>query len=433
MDLIDLDKAPDAINSIIKTINPVHPASSKQNKNFNKYFLSLNLDVLNFVKTLNRLQKKKLSSSKLYELLFKKIETNKYVYEKDIQKTFNKLYKMTDNKYLPKDLVDKFKFKSFYVDEDKKNKKETKKILHKNQNLKYAKNKIKINDNFYYEITLDPGRYDPKYNLIFKKTPNVYFKKEKLQRNETITKEKSSIKEINNSKEKGNKLFLKESNKSKFISLNDIHRLKQFPNKRFISSNYSSYYKEKEKKIFSSSMINFKSNNIFSPNFKKDNLQLLNKTQYSHFFDYLSNSNAKSKLKLYSANYENPNYYYDLSNQNEIEDKNNLKRSESCKNHMRIISFDKMIGREKKKKKDLRAEYRSSKYDMNYDMVSPKLIRLRKKFERFQNYKKFAVNKIIRHYNCFSPSDYFIFDINKKNRSIDNKDYISKVNIKYNL
>ena len=70
---------------------------------------------------------------------------------------------------------------------------------------------------------------------------------------------------------------------------------------------------------------------------------------------------------------------------------------------------------------------------MNYDMASPKLIRLRKKFERFQNYKKFAVNKIIRHYNCFSPSDYFIFDINKKNRSIDNKDYISKVNIKYNL
>ena len=173
MDLIALDKAPDAINSIIKTINPVHPAFSKQNKDFNKYFLSLNLDVLNFVKTLNRLQKKKLSSSKLYELLFKKIETNKYVYEKDIQKTFNKLYKMTDNKYLPKDLVDKFKFKSFYFDEDKKNKKETKKILHKNQNLKYAKNKIKINDNFYYEITLDPGRYDPKYNLIFKKTPKI--------------------------------------------------------------------------------------------------------------------------------------------------------------------------------------------------------------------------------------------------------------------
>ena len=53
-----LDKTPDAINSIIKTINPVHQAYSKQNKNFNKYFLSLKLDVLNVVKTLNRLQKK---------------------------------------------------------------------------------------------------------------------------------------------------------------------------------------------------------------------------------------------------------------------------------------------------------------------------------------------------------------------------------------
>ena len=113
-------KAPDPINSIIKTINPVHPAFSKQNKDFNKYFLSLNLDVLNFVKTLNRLQKKKLSSSKLYELLFKKTDTNKYVYEQDIQKTFNRLKKMTDNKYLPKDLVDKFKFKPF--DANKKDK-----------------------------------------------------------------------------------------------------------------------------------------------------------------------------------------------------------------------------------------------------------------------------------------------------------------------
>ena len=122
-------KAPDPINSIIKTINPVHPAFSKQNKDFNKYFLSLNLDVLNFVKTLNRLQKKKLSSSKLYELLFKKTDTNKYVYEQDIQKTFNRLKKMTDNKYLPKDLVDKFKFKSFDANKkDKEDKNETKKF-----------------------------------------------------------------------------------------------------------------------------------------------------------------------------------------------------------------------------------------------------------------------------------------------------------------
>ena len=167
---MDTEKASDTINSIIKTINPVHQAFSKQNKDFNKYFLSLNLDVLNFVKILSNINKKKLTPSKLYESLYKKNETNKYVYEQDIQKTFNKLKKMKDNKYLPKNLLEKFKFK--FIDLDKP-KKEKKKVLHDDQNLKYIKNKIKVNDNFYYEITLDPGRYDPKYNLIFKKTPNV--------------------------------------------------------------------------------------------------------------------------------------------------------------------------------------------------------------------------------------------------------------------
>ena len=429
-------KAPDPINSIIKTINPVHPAFSKQNKDFNKYFLSLNLDVLNFVKTLNRLQKKKLSSSKLYELLFKKTDTNKYVYEQDIQKTFNRLKKMTDNKYLPKDLVDKFKFKSFDANKkDKEDKNEAKKILHNDDNLKYTKNKIKINDNFYYEITLDPGRYDPKYNLIFKKTPNVYFVKEKLKRNESIHKEKDNSKELAKIKGKSNKLTLKESNKNKFISLNDLDKIRELSNKRLLSSNYTTINKDNVKKVFSSSMINFKPNKIFTPSFQNINLQLLNKTQNSNFFDNLnSNYNTTSKLKFYSSNFKNQNYDYDSNNQNIIlKERKKLKRSESCKNHIRIISFDKMVGRERKKKKDLRAEYRSSNRDINYDIVSPRLIRLRSKFQKFQNFKKFAVNKIIRHYNCFAPSDYFIFDINKKNKSIDKKEFISNVNIKYNL
>ena len=76
---MDTEKASDTINSIIKTINPVHQAFSKQNKDFNKYFLSLNLDVLNFVKILSNINKKKLTPSKLYESLYKKNETNKYV------------------------------------------------------------------------------------------------------------------------------------------------------------------------------------------------------------------------------------------------------------------------------------------------------------------------------------------------------------------
>ena len=89
-----------------------------------------------------------------------------------------------------------------------------------------------------------------------------------------------------------------------------------------------------------------------------------------------------------------------------------------------------MTGR-KQKKVDIRADYRSSIYKPNYEIVTPKYIRRKTKLEKFQNFKRYAVGKIIRNYYCFSPSDYFIFDINKNNRTFD-KNYINKINIKYN-
>ena len=438
--MMDKEKAPDPINSIIKTINPVHQAFSKQNKDFNKYFLSLNLDVLNFVKILSNLNKKKSTTSKLYESLYKKNETNKYVYEQDIQKTFNKLKKMKDNKYLPKNLLEKFKFK--FIDLDKP-KKEKKKIMHDDQNLKYIKNKIKVNDNFYYEITLDPGRYDPKYNLIFKKTPNVYIEKEKKKKNTKINndididmnrekeKEEKDIKYIDNAFNKYKKLIIKSRNKdNKFITIDDIDKLRKFNNNRIVSPNTTK--NNKKTKIFSSSMINFKPNKILTPKFQNINLKILNKTQNSSFFQHLPSVSKKNKI--HSADFKTQNFQFESSSQNNLEEKKELNRCESCRNHVRIISFDKMVGREKKKRKDLRADYRSSSsiYKPSYEIVSPRHIRIRTKFEKFQNFKKYAVGKIIRNYYCFSPSDYFIFDINKKNKSID-KNYINNVNRKYNL
>ena len=47
-------------------------------------------------------------------------------------------------------------------------------------------------------------------------------------------------------------------------------------------------------------------------------------------------------------------------------------------------------------------------------IYSPKEIRLKLENKKFQNFKKYAVNKIIRNYNYYSPRDYFIFDINEK-------------------
>ena len=429
---MELEKTPDAINSIIKTINPIHKAFSKQNKDYNKYFLSLNLDVLNFVKTLNKLHKKKSTSSKLYESLYKKNESKKFTYEQDIINTFNKLKKMTDNKYLPKNLMDKFKFKFFDMEKTKKN--ENKKLVRNNANLKYIRNKIKVNDNFYYEITLDPGRYDPKYDLIFKKVPNVYIEKEKIKNKTYLCNDFNMRENYNNNKHKDEfntknsikKITINSRFKeNKFLSLNDIDKLRKFPSKNIISSNTTKNIKKT--KIFSSSMINFKPSKMLTPKFQNINLRILNKTQGSAFFH-----NFNKKNKIYSADFKNTNFHLDSSNnQNEIQEKKNLNRCESCRNHIGIISFDKMTGREKKKV-DFRADYRSSMYNTNYEMITPKYLRLKTKFQKFQNFKRYAVGKIIRNYYCFSPSDYFIFDINKKEKSSD-KNYINNVNRKYNI
>ena len=429
---MNFSKAPDPINSIIKTINPIHSSFSKQNKDYNKYFLSLNLDVVNFVKTLNQLDQKK-SVPDIYETLYKKNETNKYVYEQDIIKTFNKLKKLKDNKYLPKSLMDKFKFKYFGM--DKTDKKEKKKIVRDNDNLKYIKNKIKVNDNFYYEITLDPGRYDPKYSLIFKKIPDIYIEKEKSKRNFSLKKNINNLKQnkklnifkdtqdTNNSIKKLNIKGIKKS--KKFISINDIDKLKKYEPKNIISSNTTT--NNKNKKIFSSSMENFKPSQMLTPKFQNINLRILNKTHNSGFFP-----NFNKKNKIHSADLKNTNFHFESNNRNNSEEQRTLNRCESCKNsHIRVFSFAKMTGR-KQKKVDIRADYRSSIYKPNYEIVTPKYIRRKTKLEKFQNFKRYAVGKIIRNYYCFSPSDYFIFDINKNNRTFD-KNYINKINIKYNI
>ena len=429
---MNFSKAPDPINSIIKTINPIHSSFSKQNKDYNKYFLSLNLDVVNFVKTLNQLDQKK-SVPDIYETLYKKNETNKYVYEQDIIKTFNKLKKLKDNKYLPKSLMDKFKFKYFGM--DKSDKKEKKKIVRDNDNLKYIKNKIKVNDNFYYEITLDPGRYDPKYNLIFKKIPDIYIEKEKSKRNFSLKKNTNNLKQnkklniFKDTQDTNNtikKLNIKGINKAKkFISINDIDKLKKYEPKNIISSNTTT--NNKNKKIFSSSMENFKPSQMLTPKFQNINLRILNKTHNSGFFP-----NFNKKNKIHSADLKNTNFHFESNNRNDNEEQRTLNRCESCKNsHMRVFSFAKMTGR-KQKKVDIRADYRSSIYKPNYEIVTPKYIRRKTKLEKFQNFKRYAVGKIIRNYYCFSPSDYFIFDINKNNRTFD-KNYINKINIKYNI
>ena len=408
-----LDETPDTINTLIKTINPMHSSFSRQNKELNDYFLSFNLDIFNFMKTLNKLHKRQKSPS-IYETLFKKNDT-KYIYDKDIQKTFFKLRNMPDNKYIPKELMDKFEFK---FDKDKNEKNKEKKMYIQNK-VEKVKNKIKISDDFLNEITLAPGRYDPKYNLIYKKTPDIYFEKNKhIILNDLVSSKIDNEKKFGEINKKG----------KNFLSLNDIDKLEKIDNK-IISSSLKMKTPNQNKKNFSASMTNFKTNKLIQPN-----LKLLNKTQRSNFTSKINLKKSYKNSSLYLLN-NDLNFFSNKNNNKFISEKKVLKRSKSCENsNKKIFSFNKMLGR----KKNLFGIKAINISDLIFpkkpkrEIFSPREIKLKLKKERFQNFKKYAVNKIIRNYNCFSPRDYFIFDINEKNKKNDKK-YINNIYIKYQL
>lgn len=96
----------DSISSIIKSIEPIHYAYSKQNKDLNKYFLTINLNVINFIRTLDQLSGTK---TNFYhnDKKNKKSKTNRYMFDEDIKKTINRLERMNYNKYLPRTIYNK--------------------------------------------------------------------------------------------------------------------------------------------------------------------------------------------------------------------------------------------------------------------------------------------------------------------------------------
>ena len=416
-----LDKTPDAINSIIKTINPVHQALSRQNKLYNKYFLSFNSDISNFMKILNRLHKRKEAPS-LYETLFKKNET-KYAYEQDIHKTFKELRNMNTNKYIPKDLIDKFKF-----DMGVEEKYQKKKIFRKNKN-KEMKNKIKFNDNYIHEIYLAPGRYDPKYNLIFKKTPNIYFDKSKKQKSSEIVLSKNEDEKENEKFKKTNPKEKNNINEKNFISFNRTDKFKKI-NPRMKPLNLKNDINQYTK-IFSSSVVNFKSNKLLQNKINNVNLKVFDKTLTSNFSQRI-NLNKKNKISFLYLRNNDFNYISNKKNNTFNGEKMTLNTCKSSKNsNKKTFSFTKTKSRNKNlsELKPISTSYINSPKSGIY---SPKEIRLKLENKKFQNFKKYAVSKIIRHYKNFSPKDYFIFDINMKNKTKDKK-YLNNIYNKYSI
>ena len=156
----------DPILSIIKSIKPQKFIYSKQNKQFNKYFLSLNPCGNNFNKILDKIHKTN-TNINFHKKESKLKKINKSIVDEEIQKIFNRLERMNYNKYLPRTLINKMKI--YNLEERQKQKKNE-----ENNKIKKLKKITQLDEKYYNGITLDPGRYDPKYNLIFRRTKDIY-------------------------------------------------------------------------------------------------------------------------------------------------------------------------------------------------------------------------------------------------------------------
>ncbi len=222
-------KHPDSISSIIKSINPYHYAYSKQSKKLNNYFFSLNLNVINFIKTLEKINNTK---TKFYHQL--KYNKNN---DDEIQKTFNRLEKLNYNRYLPSNLLNQIKMNN--EENIRKNKKyEIRK-----------KNRVnsKLDDKFYYDTTLDPGRYDPKYNLVYKRIKDVYFDRPNTSTKKIYLENSNENKKIK-TKNKYKKLIIKDKNNKELKEnniFNNINRLS--PVNSFSINKLNTKYKLKKK------------------------------------------------------------------------------------------------------------------------------------------------------------------------------------------
>lgn len=384
---------PDELTSIIKSIVPVKFVFSKKSKELDKYFIYKNLD--NFVKTFDK-------TNRVNSAFFPdspKINKNKY--ENDIQKTFKLLEKIkSTNKYLPLSLREKNNNALI------KNKSENHIKIKDNNNFRLLLNHIKPSENFFDRITLDPGRYNPNYNIRYKRTISTYFKYPNINLEKT---------ELNNEKEN---IISKYGFKGAKRNKNELIKRKR----EFIKTDS----KEKKRKYLliknyinqSSSQINLLKKNLNS----KKHVSSFNKTSSSPLLYINLNSpkfekislkknicRKKANKQIFSAKLKKHNFNLENKNDEEKRDEIN-KLSSSIGLKKNVISFDKIKGRNKNLF-NVREEIKSI-YAPKYDIIRPRMqvkeFTLRKSLRSF---KRYVVGKIIRSYHC--TPNYFIFDINE--------------------
>ena len=421
----------DNIITIVKTLKPIKNIYSKQNKDFDKYFHGLSLK---YLVDHMKIQKKYNPYLNPGESLDE--PDNNSIMNINFKSTFNYLDELNKVKSLPtiKKISNNIK-----IIKNKTKGKKNKKILEKKKQDEISNliRKKMWDEN----VTLDPGRYYPKYDYIRKKIPCAFIDKPKIteedyiiqneeKKEETekkIKKEKINIQEkkeendnINNKDIKNanpkNKIILNESDSSKIL-LDKINSNLDSPKKNNMNNRSNILYPSANKKMkisqktdkFSSSIIKHQNTaSSWSNTLELDSSKKLSeqyKTRDNNRNISLENS---SKFNYYSTQKINfkTNKRYSLKNMS----MSNLK----CP-----IIFDKMQGRDELDELDKKSKavYRIN-YNPDYNALRPHIPTIKfKSVRQYQDFKKYINGKIIRSY-WYNPQQYFVFEY-KENKEND--------------
>ena len=405
----------DSTISLIKSIRPIDYSYSKQARNYERFFHSLSLK--NLLKNLN----KKIKVANKFELPILKEPTkiNNDIVNVKIKSNFNYLTELSSlknfqvssmkKKKITQEDIDKMKlFKElFYVTKEKIvdmefRKKRFEKIKEKYLELKSSGEK---------EFTLDPGKYFPKYDLLYRRNPVVYIGKRKLH--ESKTDDKLKKENLFNAK-------LNRNNSADELKLNLTKNKKK---KSVFKIRNRKESKEKDNIININDIKNIKIS-FGNINVVPLSQTMYNVRKYSSDDGFLKIERIHS-FKISKKTSTSMNFYTSSK-------KRLLKKSATVSNYNNIkcpILFNRMPGRDRKIA--ISNDYKEVDYKPNYDITRPHVpATLFKNSFDYTKFKKYITGKIIRSY-CYSPDKYFVLEINK-NMENDKDTKLSKKRNKTN-
>ena len=402
----------DSTLSLLKTIKPIDYSYSKQGKDFEKFFSSSSLKHL--LKNAN----KKVKVSQKYELPIlqeqKKVSSDfinininssfNYVTELSSLKNFQ-VSSMKKRKITQED-IDRMKmFKElFYITKEKIVDLDFRKKRYQRIKDKY----IELKSYGVKEVTLDPGKYYPKYDILYKRNPVVFFGTKGLEK-----------------KDDKLKIKMDDNNKNNFKRLNKNNSADNLSIKRY--QNKLENAKKRKDKNKNDNIIKKFDNNINNMNIIPLSQTVYNPHKYTTLNGFLQiekiNSFKISKKLTTSSNFNKTTTKRRLLKQSaSVSDINKIK----CP-----IVFNRMPGRDRKVV--ITSKLNEVNYTPKYDITRPHVpATIFKHSFDYSKFKKYITGKIIRSY-CFTPDKYFVLEINKNMENNNIPKVINKKNKDYNI